>query len=95
MVEAERINKVALKIVKGLYFHHFSKPLPNGVEYTVTDESISLDVLIKIIEARKGLIGGEEGEFIYWFDDSDPLSSPWVLLFYLQNYLKVEIKNKQ
>lgn len=36
MVYAERINRVACKIVRGLYFHHFSEPLPNNVELTVS-----------------------------------------------------------
>lgn len=94
MVNAERINRVACKIVKGLYFHHFNKPLPNNVALTVSDAPIHLDILIKIIIARKGMVGGEEGEFIYWFkfDDRKPFFSHWVLFFYLQNYLRVETK---
>ncbi len=96
MVEAERINRVARKIVKGLYFHHFSKPLPQEVELTVSDEPIHIDILLNIIKARKGMAGGEDGEFIYWFefDDEEPFFSRWVLFFYLQNYLKVESKLK-
>lgn len=96
LVDAERINKVACKIVKGLYFYHFSEPIPYNVELTVSTEPINLDILIKIIKARKGMVGGEEGEFIYWFkfDDAELYFSRWVLFFYLQNYLKVETKIK-
>jgi len=96
MVDTKRINRVACKIVKGLYFHHFSEPLPYNVELTVSNELINLDNLIKIIKARKGIVGGEEGEFIYWFkfDDTEPCFSRWVLFFYLQNYLRVETKIK-
>ena len=96
MVDAKRINRVACKIVRGLYFHHFSEPLPYNVELTVSDEPINLDILIKIIKARKGMVGGEEGEFIYWFkfDDTEPYFSRWALFFYLQNCLRVETKMK-
>lgn len=96
MVYAERINRVACKIVRGLYFHHFSEPLPNNVELTVSNKPIDLDIRIKIIKSRKGMVGGEEGEFIYWFkfDDTEPYFSRWVLFFYLQNYLRVETKIK-
>jgi hypothetical protein len=95
-VDAERIKRVACKIVKGLYFHHFSEPLPYNVELTVLNEPIHLDIRVNIIKARKGMVGGEEGEFIYWFkfDDIEPYFSRWVLFFYLQNYLKVETKLK-
>jgi hypothetical protein len=96
MFDAERINRIACKIVRGLYFHHFSGLLPCNVELTVLYEPIKLDILIKIIKARKGMVGGEEGEFIYWFkfDDTEPYFSRWVLFFYLQNYLRVETKIK-
>ena len=96
MVDAERINRVARKIVKGLYFYHFSKPLPHNVELTVSVEPIHINILLNIIKARKGMVGGEDGEFIYWFkfDDEEPFFSRWVLFFYLQNYLKVESKLK-
>lgn len=96
VVAAERIEKVACKIVKGLYFHHFLKPLPREVGLTVSFEPIPLEILINIIKARKGLVGGDDGEFIYWFkfDDVEPYFSRWVLFFYLQNYLRVETKLK-
>ena len=94
--DIERINRIACKIVRGLYFHHFSELLPYTVELTVSYEPINSDILIKIIEARKGLVGGEDGEFIYWFkfDDTEPYFSRWVMFFYLQKYLKVETKMK-
>ena len=96
MVEAERINRVARKIVRGLYFHHFSKPLPHDVELTVSVDPIHTHILVNIIKARKGMVGGRDGEFIYWFkfDDVEPYFSRWVLFFYLQNYLKVETRLK-
>ena len=96
MVDAARIERVACKIVRGLYFNHFSKPLPNNVALTVSNELIDLDILVNIIKARKGMVGGEDGEFVYWlkFDDSKPYFSRWVLFFYLHNYLKVETKIK-
>jgi hypothetical protein len=97
MVDTKRIERVACKIVKGLYFHHFSKPLPHDVDLTVSNEPIQLEILTKIIIARKGLVGGEDGEFIYWFkfDEIEPYFSRWVLFFYLQNYLIVETKLKK
>ena len=96
MVDAERIERVACKIVKGLYFHHFLKPLPHNVGLTVSNEPIQLEILVNIIKARKGMVGGKDGEFIYWFkfDDVEPYFSRWVLFFYLQNYLRVETKLK-
>lgn len=96
MVEAERINRVARKIVKGLYFHHFSKPLPQEVELRVSVDPIDTLSLTKIIKDRKGMVGGKDGEFIYWFefDNTKPFFSRWVLIFYLQNYLTVEMKLK-
>jgi len=92
IADAERINRVACKIVRGLFFHHFKKPMPRAAIFNVSDAPIHLDTLIKIIIARKGMVGGEEGEFIYWFkfDDENLFHSCWVLLFYLHNYLIVE-----
>lgn len=96
MVNAERIKRVASKIVRGLYFHHFSKPFSNNVTLTVSNEPIDLDILTRIIIARKGMVGGEQGEFIYWykFDDKEPFFSHWVLLFYLHNHLRVETRGR-
>ena len=96
MVDAERIDKVVRKIVRGLYFHHFSEPLPSNVDISLLFEPINIDILKSIIIARKGMVGGKDGEFIYWFkfDDKEPSFSRWVLFFYLQNYLKVETKLK-
>ncbi|MBU0699402.1 MAG: hypothetical protein KKE59_08285, partial [Proteobacteria bacterium] len=67
---------------------------PYDVELTVSNEPIQLDILLNVIKFRKGMVGGEEGEFIYWFkfDDAELYFSRWVLFFYLQNYLKVETK---
>ena len=92
MVEAERINKVATKIVRGLYFHHYNQIIPSNVEFIVSDAPIDIQILRMIIMSRKGMVGGEEGEFIYWykFADHSNFHSKWVLLFYLRNYLTVE-----
>ena len=94
MVDAGRINNVACKIVKGLYYHHFNKPLPSNVEFNVSDAPISIDELVEIIKKRNGMVGREEGEFIYWFrvNSSKDFISRWVLFFYLQNYLTVETR---
>ncbi len=95
--DMDRIEKIACKIVKGLYFHHFSKPFPHNVEFTVSDAPIVLDILKNVIIRRKGQVGGGDGEFIYWFKFSavEPFFSRWVLYFYLQNYLSVETKLKK
>ena len=90
MVDADRINRVVSKIVRGLYFHHYNKPMPPNVELNVSDAPIDFEILKKIIIARKGMVG-EEGEFIYWFQfvDESIFHSRWALLFYLKNHLTV------
>ena len=96
MFDTERINRIACKIVRGLYFHHFYEPIPCNVELIVSYEPINLDIRIEYIKDRKGIVGGEEGEFIYWFkfDYTEPYFSSWILLFYVQNCLRVETKIK-
>ena len=96
MVDAERINRVACKIVKGLYFHHYSEPLPANLEFTVSDEPIHTDILNKIIIDCKGEVGGKDREFIYWFkfDENEFYFSKWVLIFYHKNYLRIETRLK-
>lgn len=94
MVDAKRINRVACKIVKGLYFHHFQTPMPANITFDVSTAPIHIEILKRVIIARKGLVGGKQGEFIYWFKFANDgnFNSRWVLIFYLQNYLTVETK---
>lgn len=91
MLDASRINRVAEKIVRCLYFREFRRALPGNVPFQFSLAPLTELKLEEIIRGQKGLVGGEEGEFIYWyhFEDQPRFSSEWVLLFYLQIHITV------
>lgn len=96
ILDASRINRIAEKIVRCLYFHHHNALLPQGLCFQFSLAPLSDLKLEKVIRERHGLVGGEKGEFIYWyhFDDHARFISEWVLLFYLQNCITVTTSQK-
>ncbi len=91
ILDVSRINRIAEKIVRCLYFHHHNAPFPQRLSFKSSPAPLSDLKLEKVIRERSGLVGGKQGEFIYWyhFDDHARFISEWVLLFYLQNYITV------
>lgn len=96
-VDLLRLGKVVARIVRGLYFHHYGKPLPtwcvvdtwcvDGFEGADPDVLQTLQSWITRLQQNPPIeIGG--GVFKYWHcladDDaqSDSFSSVWLLLFY-------------
>lgn len=96
-VDLARLGKVVIRIMRGLYFHHYGEPLPawcavdswcvDGFEGA--DSSVLQTLQNWIIQLQRHPpieIGG--GVFKYWHcladDDakSDNFSSVWFLLFY-------------
>ena len=94
MLDASRVNRVAEKIVRCLYFHHHGGPLPRNLSFQSSLAPLDGSKLELVIRERKGLVGGEEGEFIYWYHlgESSSYTSEWVLLFYLQRHIIVTTK---
>lgn len=92
-VDLARLDKVVMRIVRGLYFHHYHKPLPTWCEVDVwcvdgfggADPSV-IQTLQSLQQHPPTEIGG--GVFKYWHsladgaDQSDGYSSAWLLLFY-------------
>jgi hypothetical protein len=97
MLDASRIKRVAEKIVRCLHFHHHSTSLPQDLVFEFSVAPLGPPKLEQIIRDRKGLVGGENGEFIYWyqFNDQSRFSSEWVLLFYLKNCITVTTEQRQ
>lgn len=89
-VDLARLDKVAMRIVRGLYFHHYHKPLPAWCEVDVwcvddfggADPSV-IQTIIRLQQKPPTEIG--DGVFKYWHslaDGGDSYSSAWLLLFY-------------
>lgn len=96
-VDLARLDKVAMRIVRGLYFHCYHKPLPTCCEvdawcvdgFESADSSVIQALQSWIIQLQQKPpteIG--EGVFKYWHflvdgnGQSDGYSSAWLLLFY-------------
>lgn len=96
-VDLIRLGKVATRIMKGLYFHHYGKPLPAWCEVDAWCEDGLGDVDTNSIQVIQSFvahlqqnspieIGG--GVFKYWHGlannegENDGYSSVWLLVFY-------------
>lgn len=90
-VDLIRLGKVATRIMKGLYFHHYGKPLPAWCEDGLGDvDTNSIQVIQSFVAHLQQNppieIGG--GVFKYWHGlannegDNDAYSSIWLLVFY-------------
>ena len=96
-VDLARLDKVVMRIVRGLYFHHYDNPLPTWCEVDVwcvdgfgrADPSVIQTLqswIIRLQQEPPTEIGG--GVFKYWHcladgdGQSDGYSSVWLLLFY-------------
>lgn len=95
-VDLGRLNRVATRVVRGLFFHHMGYRLPDscGVDARCTDgiDSTQADVIemirnwVGICRTQQPIVKGQ-GTFRYWYrfvDDqaAHPNSSVWLLLFY-------------
>jgi hypothetical protein len=91
--DLERINLVVEKIVRCLFFYHFGRIMPTESKIE-THEEHDLEIKISVITNRKGMVGREDGEFVYSFTYShDHKIYQWFLLFYLERLFVVNISN--
>ena len=90
-VDLSRLDRVAARIARGLYFHEFNARLPldrDVVAYSVdeltgTSEFEKFKITVKDVTRRKPRIIGNN-VFAYWFQpfQEDANATFWVLLFY-------------
>lgn len=92
-VNFARLDRVALRITTGLFYHHFGERLPSGFRITAysTDglkdldtgaKSRVIDLFDKVTRNQPHIFG--EGVFVYWYQPvqgQNPIGA-WVLAFY-------------
>ena len=85
-LEPERIAKVGERIIRGLFFHENSYPVPEGYEVVACIQQFGID---PILDKLRGLQFPEvrvvqDGVFCYTFKETgeDPNSTVWLALFY-------------
>jgi len=92
-VDLERLNRVATRIVRGLFYHHSRRRIPNEyrvVAYCTTGiGSSQTEVVTQVRDMVNGLLSGKphivgKGTFAYWyrFLEEDVQLSAWLLVFY-------------
>jgi len=85
-IDRQRITAVLNRIIRGLYFHEFDRPVPANYQVFAelqphVDPRLR-EIVASISFAPPRIIG--EGSFEYFFQrvDEDPDSTLWVLHFY-------------
>ena len=95
-MDLDRLNRVAARVVRGLFFHHMDHRLPDscrvdarcteGIDPTQRDVIEMIRNWVGILRTQPPIVKGQ-GAFKYWFKFVDnpvahPNSSVWLLLFY-------------
>ena len=92
-VDLERLNRVAARIVRGLFYRHSGGRLPNrygAVAYcTAGIDSSQTEIVTQVRDMVSALLSGKlhiigKGTFAYWyrFLEEDVHLSAWLLVFY-------------
>ncbi|MBI4231618.1 hypothetical protein HY605_00175, partial [Candidatus Peregrinibacteria bacterium] len=83
-LDASRINNVLIRIVKGLYWHHYNECLPSNILFEVYQnppiDDGSKDILLR---TNLRMIGNEEFKYRYRRCDDDNFTSVWGLSFFM------------
>ena len=91
--DASRINRVLVRIVKGLYWHHYSKCLPPNILFEVSqDPPISDEIKSILLRTKFCAIGNEEFKYRYRRRDDDNFTSIWGLSFFMGAHFLVFTK---
>ena len=82
-IDQERINRVAQRIIRGLFFHEKACPVPEGYEVLAYIQQFGFDPILEKMQFPK-LRVVQNGVFCYTFKETelDPNSSVWLALFY-------------
>ncbi len=92
----DRIDRVAMKIVRCLHVHHGGAPLPVSTPLTVSVEPLDEAEIEQTIRDRTGLVGGQAGEFIYRrAPGTRPGAWEWTLFFYLTHEFRVHVDSAE
>lgn len=92
--DSERIDRVIKKIIRCLHFHHYASVIPLEAKMNISTEPLSFEEIEDLIVTRTGLVGSENGEFIYRCRCGQAKGIwNWVLLFYLDHCFRVSVTN--
>jgi hypothetical protein len=88
----ERIERVVRKIVRCLHAYHEGEPLPRSASLTISVEPLTEAEIEVLIRDRTGMVGGQEGEFVYRHSHGTrPGVWDWTLFFYLTHEFRVHV----
>ena len=93
--DADRINRVLVKTIRGLHFHHEGSPLPASLRFVVSNEPLSEQELRDTIVNRTGLVGGTDAEFVYRYEPLADGTVRWRLLFYVVHQFTVDVSKAE
>lgn len=82
--DASRVNSVLIRIVKGLYWHHYNKCLPPNILFEVyQNPPINDEIKSILLRTKFCTIGNEEFKYRYRRCDDDNFTSVWGLSFFM------------
>lgn len=92
-IDAKRVNKVSVKIIKGLYYHHFGKRIPNEYNFDIYFDPPNW--LPDLLKKPSPLIGRFDEVFSYKgiVTKQDQSTGIWWLSFYKSLGLIVVVEN--
>lgn len=92
-MDASRINNVLIRIVKGLYWHHYGKSLPSNTLFEVyQNPPINNEIKTVLLRTKFCTIGNEEFKYRYRRCDEEIFTSIWGLSFFMGAHFLVLTK---
>lgn len=93
-MDASRINSVLIRIVKGLYWHHYNKCLPFDTAFEIyQNPPIKGEVKSILLKTKFHTIGNEEFKYRYNICHDNNLVSVWGLSFFMGAHFLIFTKS--
>ena len=89
-LDARRIDRVILRIIQGLYWHHYQKSLPPKPSPEIwLDPPISPEISNLFLGTQLNSVGGDVFKYRYRLYDDNREVSIWSLLFYMSRHFLI------
>lgn len=92
-LDASRINNVLIRIVRGLYWHHYHECLPSNIVFEIyQNPPINGEIESILLRTKFCTIGNEEFKYRYRRCEEDIFASVWGLSFFMGAHFLVITK---
>lgn len=89
-IDGKRFNPIMIRITKGLYWHHFRKPLPVDHKIRVSKDPPNFDQtqldILKTLEIN--FVGNDVFQYRFYQDPNYPLVTYWFFYFYKHFFVR-------